>query len=209
MLTAFLNWIGNYITYFPLVVFLGLLLGGFNIPISEDVLVAMSAILSQGEKASIPHFLSALYIGAVVSDCMVYGWGRLISKGSISMGLFSKIITKENTYRLLKALQRHGVFTFIICRFIPFGVRNAVSMTSGFVKYPFYKFFFYDLIAAICNITVLYSLVYFFGSKGGDFMKIFGIVMFILFLAAGAYLVSSGKLFQFADKKLDQDKKQK
>ena len=207
MLTAFLNWIGNYITYFPLVVFIGLLLGGFNIPISEDILVAMSAIFSQGEKASIPHFLTALYVGAFVSDCMVYGWGRLISKGSISIGLFSKIITKENTYRLLKALQKHGIFTFIICRFIPFGVRNAVSMTSGFVKYPFYKFFIYDLVAAICNITVLYSLVYFFGRKGGDFMKISGIVMFVLFLAVGAYLVTSGKLFKFADKKLDQEKK--
>nr|WP_253694989.1 DedA family protein [Treponema sp. OMZ 791] len=204
-----MNWIGNYITYFPLVVFLGLILGGFNVPISEDVLVAMSAVLSQGEKASIPHFLIALYAGAIISDCMVYFWGRLISKGSVSMGLFSKIITKENTYRLLKALQKHGVFTYIVCRFIPFGVRNAVSMTSGFVKYPFYKFFLYDLIAAICNITVLYSLVYFFGSKGGDFMKIFGIAMFVIFLAAGAYLVSSGKLFQFADKKLDQEKKQK
>ena len=207
MLTAFLNWIGNYITYFPLVVFIGLLLGGLNIPISEDILVVMSAIFSQGEKASIPHFLSALYAGAIISDCMVYGWGRLIAKGAISIGVFSKIITKENTYRLLKALQKHGIFTFIICRFIPFGVRNVVSMTSGFVKYPFYKFFIYDLVAAICNITVLYSLVYFFGRKGGDFMKIFGIVMFVLFLAAGAYLVTSGKLFQFADKKLDQEKK--
>ena len=48
MLTAFLNWIGNYITYFPLVAFIGLLLGGFNIPISEDILVALSAIFSQG-----------------------------------------------------------------------------------------------------------------------------------------------------------------
>lgn len=140
MLTAFLNWIGNYIIYFPLVVFIGLLLGGLNIPIPEDVLVVMSAILSQGEMASIPHFLTALYAGAVISDCMVYGWGRVIAKGTISMGLFSKVITKENTYRLLKALQKHGVFTYIVCRFIPFGVRNVVSMTSGFVKYPFYKF---------------------------------------------------------------------
>jgi len=209
MLMAFLNWIGNYITYFPLVAFIGLILGGFNLPISEDVLVAMSAFLSHGKKASIPHFLSALYAGAIISDCMVYFWGRLIAKGTISVRLFSKVITKENTYRLLKALQKHGIFTYIVCRFIPFGVRNAVSMTSGFVKYPFYKFFIYDSIAAICNITVLYSLVYCFGRRGGDFMKIFGIVMFVLFLAAGAYLVTSGKLFQFADKKLDQEKEKK
>lgn len=133
--------------------------------------------------------------------------GGLLPKEPYLSGFFQRLSQKKNTYRLLKALQKHGIFTYIVCRFIPFGVRNAVSMTSGFVKYPFYKFLIYDSIAAICNITVLYSLVYFFGSKGGDFMKIFGIVMFVLFLAAGAYLVTSGKLFKFADKKLEKEKK--
>lgn len=149
MLSAILNFLNEYISYFPLVVFIGLFLGGLNIPISEDVLVVMSAVMCQKEGASVPAFLAALYSGAVLSDYMVYFWGRLIAKGGFSVGVFSKIITKENTYRLLAALQRHGIFTYIVCRFIPFGVRNIVSITSGFVKYPFYKFALYDFIAAI------------------------------------------------------------
>ncbi len=203
MLTAFLNWIGNYITFFPLVVFLGLILGGFNLPVSEDVLVVMSAILCQGEKASIAPFLIALYLGASLSDCFVYFWGRLIGKGTLSLGLFSKIITKERTNLLLRALERYGIFTYIFCRFIPFGVRNIVSMSSGFVKYPFYKFALYDFVAAICNISVLFWLVYFFGSNGSYWMNIAGIVLFVLFLAFSIYLVKSGKLVEFAEKKLD------
>ncbi|AGT42646.1 DedA family protein [Treponema pedis] len=203
MLFAILNWLGNYISYFPLVVFIGLVLGGFNLPIPEDVLVIMSAVMCQQEKASVPSFLIALYAGAVLSDYMVYFWGRLIAKGSFSMGVFSKVIKKDNTYRLLAALQKYGIFTYIISRFIPFGVRNVVSITSGFVKYPFYKFAVYDLIAALCNISVLFGLVYFFGATGSRVMKIAGIVLFIVFLGFGIYLIKSGKLFTLADKRLE------
>lgn len=205
MLTAFLNWIGNYITFFPLVVFLGLFLGGFNLPISEDVLVIMSALLCQGEKASIPAFLIALWSGALLSDFMVYFWGRLLALGYFSIGFFSKIITKENTNRLLKSVQKNGAITFVFCRFIPFGVRNVVSITMGFIRYPFYKFLIYDTIAALINISVLFTLVYFFGANGSKFMHILGIVLFLIFLIGGIYIVKSGKLLQFADKKLDKN----
>lgn len=208
MLHAVLNWLGNYITYFPLIIFIGLFLGGLNLPIPEDILVIMSAVMCQGEKASIPAFLIALYTGAVLSDYMVYFWGRLIGKGFLSIGMFSKVITKDNTYGLLKALQRYGIFTYIISRFIPFGVRNVVSMTSGFVKYPFYKFAFYDLIAALCNISVLFGLVYFFGAAGSHVMRIIGIALFFVFLAVCIYLLKSGKLLQFADKHYKKQEKE-
>lgn len=208
MLHIILNWLGNYITYFPLIIFIGLFLGGLNLPIPEDILVIMSAVICQGEKASVPAFLLALYTGAVLSDYMVYFWGRLIGKGILSMGMFSKVITKDNTYRLLKALQRHGIFTYIVSRFIPFGVRNMVSMTSGFVKYPFYKFAFYDLIAALCNISVLFGLVYFFGATGSRVMRIIGITLFFLFLVMCIYLIKSGKLSQFADKHYEKQEKE-
>ncbi len=206
MLTALLNWLGSYITYFPLVVFVGLLLGGLWLPISEDLLVVMSAVLCQGEKASIPSFLCALYVGAILSDFMVYFWGRLIAKGTLSLGLFSRVITKENTLRLSKALQKHGVLTYVFTRFIPFGVRNIVSTTTGFVKYPFYKFAVYDSIAVLCNVSALFGLVYFFGAKGGHIMRTVGIVLFVVFWILSIYMVKSGKLFQFADKKMNDRK---
>ncbi len=203
MLTALLNWLGSYITYFPLVIFIGLLLGGLWLPISEDLIVVMAAVLSQTEKASIPAFLIALYSGAILSDYMVYFWGRLLARGTLSSGLFSRLITKENTMRLSKSLQKHGPLTYIVCRFIPFGVRNIVSVTTGFVRYPFYKFVLYDFIAALCNISVLFGLVYFFGAKGGYVMRITGIILFAGFWILSIYLVKSGKLFKFADKRLE------
>ena len=65
-------WIGQYISYFPLVIFISLFLGGFNLPISEDIIVITAALLCRQEKASIPSFYAALYFGAVISDYLVF-----------------------------------------------------------------------------------------------------------------------------------------
>ena len=48
------TWIGQYVSYFPLVIFISLFLGGFNLPISEDIIVITAALLCKQEKASIP-----------------------------------------------------------------------------------------------------------------------------------------------------------
>lgn len=204
-MNSILLWIGEYVTYFPMVIFLGLMLGGFNIPVSEDALIIMSALLCQQEKASIPTFLCALYFGAVLSDYLVYFWGKLLGKGLINFGVFKKIVTEENTKRISRALEHHGFLTYLFGRFIPFGIRNVLSMTSGFVQFPFYKFAVFDSIAALFSISSLFWLTYFFGSSGSIFIKILGVIVLIGVTGFCIYLVKSGKIIQITDKKLDKE----
>lgn len=177
------GWISHYISYFPLVIFISLILGGLNLPIPEDILVISSAILCKHDKASIPAFYISLYFGALISDCLVYMWGALLKKGNRSARFFTKIITEERSSRISNALGKHSLFTYILGRFIPFGVRNIISMTSGFIGFPFYKFLLFDAIAAFCNISCLFWFVYFLGIKGGQIMKIVGVILFIAFIA--------------------------
>ena len=188
-------WIGHYISYFPLVIFISLLLGGFNLPISEDIIVITAALLCKQEKASIPAFYAALYFGAVISDYLVYFWGWLLRRGRISGIFFSKLINETAIDRISNALERHGFLTFLCGRFIPFGVRNIIAMTSSFVGFPFYKFALFDAVAAACNISALFWLVYFLGLRGGHFMKVIGIVLFLLFVGLSIYILRSDKFF--------------
>lgn len=193
-------WIGQYISYFPLVIFISLLLGGFNLPISEDIIVITAAVLCKQEKASIPSFYAALYIGAVLSDYLVYFWGWLLGRGRISGKFFSRLISENNINRISTALNRHGFLTFLCGRFIPFGIRNIISMTSGFVNFPFYKFALFDAIAAVFNISALFWLVYFLGRRGSHFMKIIGIVLLLLFLGFSIYVIRSEKFLKPSQK---------
>ena len=193
-------WIGHYISYFPLVIFISLFLGGFNLPISEDIIVITAALLCKQEKASIPAFYAALYFGAVFSDYLVYFWGWLLGRGRISGRVFSKLISKNNINRISHALDRHGFFTFLFGRFIPFGVRNIIAMTSGFADFPFYKFALFDAIAAACNISALFWLVYFLGLRGSHFMKIVGVVLLLFFIGFSIYILRSDKFFVSSQK---------
>lgn len=202
MMGAILAWLGSHIHNFPLVIFVALLLGGFNLPVSEDLLVITSALLCQSEKANIPVFYASIFFGATVSDWLVYFWGWLLGRGFISNRYFRKIIKKDNTIRFSKALERYGIFTYIIMRFIPFGVRNILSMTSGFVSFPFYKFVFFDAIATLCNTSALFALVYFFGSTGGKYFKISGIVLFASFVVLLIYLFRIKWFTRLLDDKL-------
>lgn len=194
-------WIGQYISYFPLVIFISLFLGGFNLPISEDIIVITAALLCKQEKASIPVFYASLYFGAIISDYLVYFWGWLLGRGRISSKFFSKLISENSVTRISRALQRHGFLTFLFGRFIPFGIRNVIAMTSGFVNFPFYKFALFDAIAAACNISALFWLVYFLGQRGGHFMKIIGIVLLLFFIGFSIYVMRSEKIFQSSQKK--------
>jgi len=195
------GWIGHYISYFPLVIFISLFLGGFNLPISEDIIVITAALLCKQEKASIPAFYAALYFGAVLSDCLVYFWGWLLGRGRISGRFFSKLITEQRIRRISAALNRHGFLTFFFGRFIPFGVRNVIAMTSGFVGFHFYKFAVFDAIAAACNISALFWLVYFLGKQGGHVMKIIGIVLLLVFIAFSIFIMRSESFFSPVNKK--------
>lgn len=199
---AILAWLGSHVRNFPLLVFIALLLGGFNLPISEDVLVATSATLCHSEKANITAFYLAIFFGSSLSDWLVYLWGWLLGRGLISNRLFKSIIKEENTMRFSKALEKYGIFAYIVVRFIPFGVRNIMSMTSGFVGFKFYKFAFFDTIAVLCNTSALFWLVYFFGKTGGKYMKTFGLILFFMFIIFCFYLFRSKKFVNFLDKHL-------
>ena len=198
-----LAWLNCHVHSFPLVIFIALLLGGFNLPISEDVLVITSAILCQTEKARIAPFYLAIFFGAVISDCIVYFWGWLLGRGFISIKLFPRIVKEENTIRFSKALNKYGIFTYLIVRFIPFGVRNVMSMTSGFVNFCFIKFLIFDAIAALCNTSALFWIIYFFGRSGGKYFQIFGIVLFVAFIFLCIYLFRSDRFSKFIDRHLE------
>lgn len=202
MMWSILDWLGSHVHNFPLVIFIALILGGFNFPISEDVLVIMSALLCQSEKANVPVFYSCIFFGATISDWLVYFWGWLLGRGIISNRFFRKIIKPENTIRFSKALEKYGIFTYIIMRFIPFGVRNILSMTSGFVRFPFYKFVFFDAVATLCSTSSLFFLTYFFGRTAGKYVKITGIILFVGFVATMIHLLRTKGLTKFLDDKL-------
>ncbi len=188
MLNSLVDFFTAHIPYWPLVSFFLLLLAGLNLPVSEDAVVILSAgVAFTDESLIVPNWI-ALYLGIFISDIMVYWMGVFISKGLFQVKKIRKKLTPQKVRLVAKTLDDYGFRTFILCRFIPFGVRNTLWLCSGIVALPFRKFILYDSIAALISCSTLYNLVLFLGNKVSVIYKVVGVVLFVALVALAVFI---------------------
>jgi membrane-associated protein len=185
----FLAFLSGYIQYYPLAALVCLLLAGCNIPISEDLIIITGAILSAEKPFLLLPNLVAIFIGVIASDFLVYWIGRRVRKGTMKSGYFSALIPERAMEKMHNKLDKYGIFTFIVCRFIPFGVRNTLFFTSGFFSLRLRVFALYDIIAAMISVNTLFFLAYFLGDDVKRPLKIAGIALFILLVSGVVMLI--------------------
>jgi len=185
----FFAFFSGHIQYYPLAALVCLLLAGCNIPISEDLIIITGALLSQEKPFLLVSNLAAVYIGVVASDFIMYWIGKRVRKGTSKSNFFSTLIPEKAMEKMHNQLDKHGIFTFIVCRFIPFGVRNTLFFTSGFFNLRLRVFAMYDIIAAMISVNTLFFLAYFLGDEVKKPLKIAGIVLFVLLVSGVIMLV--------------------
>jgi membrane-associated protein len=166
-----------------------LLLAGFNLPISEDLMIFMTAILSAKNPDHMPYLFLGLFAGAYFSDLICYWLGRLLGPKLFQIKLFKNMITPELLEKIKGFYDRFGMGVLIIGRFIPFGVRNGLFITAGLGKSHFGKFAFADFVATLISVSVYFGLYYNYGEamievikKGNTFIFSIFIISVIVFL---------------------------
>lgn len=161
-----LTYICEHASHAHWIIFCLLLLSGLNIPISEDVL-----LLGGGAIAStcIPDHAIRLYLwiffGCILSAYEAYWIGRILGPKLYDFRFFSHLVTPKRVKLLQYYFAKFGIFTFIIGRFCPGGVRNTLFMTSGFSKMPFPLFMLRDGVGCLLSTLVTFNIGYFFGQN--------------------------------------------
>jgi phosphatidylserine decarboxylase len=189
--------LNEYVEFYPLVAFVGLILAGLNIPISEDLVIITGALLNQEiVQAEVPETrgmlipsLLAIYIGVIISDFLSYYLGTLMRKGTLKASFLDSLFNQKKMNLIHRNLDNHGFLTFIVCRFIPFGARNTLFMTSGFIGLPLRRFALYDITAALISTNALFFLVYYFGEGVSSPIRVAGIILFLLLILTILFLV--------------------
>jgi len=184
----FFAFLSGYIQYYPLAALVCLLLAGCNIPISEDLIIITGAILSEDNHFLLVSNLVAIFIGVIASDFIMYWIGTRVRKRTAKSSYFSTLVPEHAMEKMHDKLDKYGIFTFIVCRFIPFGVRNTLFFTSGFFNLRLRVFALYDIIAALISVNTLFFLAYFLGDDVKRPLKIAGVVLFIL-LVSGVFML--------------------
>ena len=176
----FFSLLSEHIEYFPAFAFLGLILAGCNLPVSEDLIIITGAFLSHEEPSILIPSLIAIYTGVVLTDFFMYWVGGRVRRGASKLQFFVEMVPQKALDKIHHYLDKYGIFTFIAGRFIPFGFRNTMFFTSGFFRLRLRDFIIYDLIAAAISVNTLFFLTYQFGENARKPLKIAGIILFVI-----------------------------
>lgn len=169
--------------------FLLLLLAGFNIPISEDAMLIIGGALASTCVKHHPFEMWVwLFMGCWISAWEAYWIGRLLGPKLYQIRWFKRIINPKRIARLRHYYEKFGIFTFIVGRFIPGGIRNALFMTTGLSKMPFAKFLLRDLVACLISSITLFYLGYQFGENHAVLLHYFKKYQFIILAIVGLLL---------------------
>jgi membrane protein DedA with SNARE-associated domain len=186
-------WLRQYIEFYPLAAFIGLMLAGLNVPISEDLIIITGAFVAQEEPSLLIPAFAAIYAGVVISDFVSYWLGTCIRQGTRPLAVKLRFITEffdtKNFNKAYRYLERFGIITFIVCRFIPFGVRNTLFLSSGFFGLRLRRFALYDISAATISVSILFFLVYYFGEAVEQPLHVVGIALFVILLSTILFII--------------------
>ena len=69
------------------------------------------------------------------------------------------MVKPESVDKVSHFYERFGIFTLIVGRFVPFGVRNALFLTAGLGRMGFMKFALSDLLAATISCSVYFIFI--------------------------------------------------
>lgn len=177
-----IDFFASYIHYWPLAAFVALLLAGFNLPVSEDAILIASAAICQDNKKLILPTIVFVYLGIVLSDIISYLFGYICSKKLSGFKRIRRMLSSNKKYVIMKRIEEHGFGTFISIRFIPFGMRNLLFLSSGFFHLKWWKFMLFDFTAAIISSQTLFWICFILGDESPLFLDITCIVILALLI---------------------------
>ncbi len=188
MIESLLHYICEHAHHAPWIIFFLLLLSGLNIPISEDMmLLGGGAIANTCFQDHVWQLYIWIFLGCYLSAWEGYWIGRLLGPKLYQITFFKKIITPGRMEWLRSYYAKYGIFTFIIVRFCPGGVRSALFMSSGLTKMPFPLFMIRDGFACLLSSSIIFSVGYHFAENIDTiflYLKRYSLLFFALFFVA-------------------------
>jgi membrane protein DedA with SNARE-associated domain len=137
-------------------------------------------LLCRGDPSILIPVFGAIYVGVIISDYFPYLLGKFIRKGAIKVNFVTRLLSQNKLEKMHHYLEKYGIFTFIVCRFIPFGVRNTLFLSSGFFGLRLRRFALYDITAATISVSTLFFLAYLFGESIEKPFHAVGLILLIL-----------------------------
>ncbi len=147
--------------------FFVLLLCGLGLPIPEDIVLVTAGVLGQIDGRSWIEISALMYAGVLAGDSMTFLAGRHVGGWVLTSPWFQRIFPPQKQAKVVDFFEKNGSMGLFIARFLP-GLRAPIFFTAGSMKVPFFKFLFFDGLAALLSVPVFVWLGHWLWGKFKD-----------------------------------------
>jgi membrane protein DedA with SNARE-associated domain len=151
-------------------VFFLLFLGAFGPSPPEEVILLIGGFLVFKGVARFPFMVGAELLGIVISDSILYGFGRLFGKGLERRRFLRKIFPPKKVEKISAKFHQNKYRLIVLARYL-YGLRPVVFFTAGASGMKLGPFVLCDLGASLVNCVVWTSLGLLFGGRIEDAIR--------------------------------------
>jgi membrane protein DedA with SNARE-associated domain len=158
---AWVSWGG------PLVIFVLLFACGLGMPLPEDIPLLIGGYFVGRGEMNIFLLGVLAWCGIIGGDCVLYWLARRYGLNVTRLPLIGRHVTKKRILWAEEKFERHGIWVVAICRMFA-GVRGAMVVAAGAIRFNFVKFVIADGIAALVSGGLFVYLGYLAGKHLGS-----------------------------------------
>jgi membrane protein DedA with SNARE-associated domain len=161
------NLLGSTQGFFAYATVFGILVAcGLGVPLPEDISLILGGFLAHKGAANLTVMMLVGFLGILVGDSLIFYAGRRLGSkvGTTPTGFLGKFITPEKRARVEGLFALHGQKIVMIARFMP-GVRAVTYFSAGSAGMSYWRFLFWDGLAALLSAPFFVWLGFHFGDK--------------------------------------------
>ena len=137
---------------------------GLGLPLPEDIPLLLGGWFVAQGKMNIVLVGILAWCGIIGGDCVLYWLSRRYGMNVTKLPLIRHHVTKERILWAEKKFDRWGVWVVAVCRLFA-GVRGAMVVAAGAIKFNFVKFVIADGLAALVSGGAFVALGWWVGSR--------------------------------------------
>lgn len=147
--------------------FIVLLFCGLGLPIPEDIVLVTAGVLGQIDGAGWIEISALMYAGVIAGDSLTFFAGRHVGGRVLTSKWFQRIFPPPKQAKVVDFFDKNGSIGLFIGRFLP-GLRAPIFFTAGSMKVSYWKFLFFDGLAALISVPVFVWLGHWLWGKFHD-----------------------------------------
>jgi membrane protein DedA with SNARE-associated domain len=158
---AWVTWGGS------LVIFALLFACGLGLPLPEDIPLLVGGYFVGQGKMHLVVLCVLAWCGIIGGDCCLYFLSRRYGLNVTRLPLVGRHVTEKRILWAEQKFERYGIWVVAICRMIA-GVRGAMVIAAGAIRFNFLKFLIADGLAAVVSGGLFVYLGYLAGKHFGS-----------------------------------------